>query len=486
MSFDVMRDPWIPCVDPGGKTAPYGIRELLLNAHSLSEVRVVSPLQEYGIYRLLTVVAMDMLRPKDAESMGELLAAGRFDKEQVDAYIALCEKDGPCFDLFDKNKPFMQDAFDPRYDGDKCVKPVSILLHDLPGGNNHIHFDHRLADTHRFSYAECAGALCAVNVFCTAGLQGPSSINGAPPYYALIKGRRLYESLILNCIPDYAKPTARYAQPGPAWRSPNTRAPGEEVASVSLLEGMTLRARRICLIDSADGRVSKAYFQKGVHFVGYSAWRDPHTILAEKGSSIKPSLDKDPWRNVAMLFAANEHAPLVVRQSAKLLDPEQSVEVVVYGVVTRQAALDIWLRDTLVAPVRMLNRIWMMDELGGYIAAAETIGGALARAMRSIAMQTNIETSEVSGRVVQQYYASVRNRLFGAQLDALVRGEPQQIENLQTQWRSSIRIAALTAFAWGSERLGDSAKMLAAVAKAELGLHKALSTPDKKSKKEEA
>lgn len=91
----------------------------------------------------------------------------------------------------------MQDALDPKYDEEKNIKPASMLLHDLPGDNNHIHFDHRRADTHRLTYAECARALCAVNVFCTAGLHGPSSINGAPPYYVIIDGGDLYKTLIL-------------------------------------------------------------------------------------------------------------------------------------------------------------------------------------------------------------------------------------------------------------------------------------------------
>lgn len=86
----------------GGKTALRGIRELLLGAHALTAVQDSSPLQEYGIYRLLTAIVMDMCRLRGPMDMEALLENGHFYEAQVDAYIARCERDGPCFDLFDK------------------------------------------------------------------------------------------------------------------------------------------------------------------------------------------------------------------------------------------------------------------------------------------------------------------------------------------------------------------------------------------------
>ncbi len=471
MSFDVMREPWIDCVALDGSMVTLGIRELLLRAHELRAVRDISPLQEYGIYRLLCVIAMDMLKPRGIGDMEELLGEGRFDEKTVDSYIAFCEKDGPCFDLFDAQRPFMQDRFDERYDDKKNVKPVTTMLHDVPSGNNHVHFYHTAADRCELSDAECAKALCAVNIFCTSGLQGPSSVNGAPPIYAIISDTVLYRIIIMNCISKAANTVPEYDEPGPCYRWNHTYKPGEKVAKVSLLEGMTFKPRRICLIDNGNA-VREMYFQKGADFEGYSSWRDPHTVITDKKSSVKPSLDKDTWRNLPMIFS--DSGPLTVKQAAGIGEEMSSISVTVYGLVTRQAAMDIWMRDEAAMPKAIVNCGWRLDELRGYVALAEKTAEVLRKSLRLIENTTEIKQPSIIRQTVQGFYSEARSWLMADGINGIAYCEYDELEAMRKGWKGMLKGRAREAFAWGSMQMGDSAEILKASAMAEIALNKGL------------
>ena len=107
-SFNVLNDPWIPVVAQDGERSLLGIRETLRRAPELKEISVVSPLEEFSVYRFLSVFLMDALRPKRSSTIKKLLRQGSFDMEQIEAYISLCEEEGVSFDLFDEQRPFMQ------------------------------------------------------------------------------------------------------------------------------------------------------------------------------------------------------------------------------------------------------------------------------------------------------------------------------------------------------------------------------------------
>lgn len=107
-SFNVLDAPWIPMVTLDGTKELLGIRETLNRAQELKEISVVSPLEEFSVYRFLSVFLMDALRPKRTSAIKKLLKQGCFDMEQIEEYISLCEEEGVSFDLFDEERPFMQ------------------------------------------------------------------------------------------------------------------------------------------------------------------------------------------------------------------------------------------------------------------------------------------------------------------------------------------------------------------------------------------
>ena len=101
MVYSVLTEPVIPVLLPDGTNTSVGIREAFLKAYEIRDIQGDTPLERYALLRLLIAFAMDMLHPKNSFARRDLLEAGQFDAEAFDAYIALCEKDGPRFNLFD-------------------------------------------------------------------------------------------------------------------------------------------------------------------------------------------------------------------------------------------------------------------------------------------------------------------------------------------------------------------------------------------------
>ena len=153
---------------------------------------------EYSVYRFLIVLLMDMLRPEDDDALDGLLAEGRFDPDMIQEYITECEQEGVRFDLFDPERPFLQTTY--RKDWDREPKSVTVLDYSIPNGNNHIHFDHKRVSA-AYTPGEALRMLLAAQIFCTAAAQGyPSNVNGAPPWFTLIQGQNLFETLVFGML----------------------------------------------------------------------------------------------------------------------------------------------------------------------------------------------------------------------------------------------------------------------------------------------
>ena len=82
-SFNVLDRGWIPVVTADGSIQELGIRETLAKAHELREISDPSPLEEYSVYRFLSLFLMDALRPKKISSIRRLLKTGCFDMAQL-------------------------------------------------------------------------------------------------------------------------------------------------------------------------------------------------------------------------------------------------------------------------------------------------------------------------------------------------------------------------------------------------------------------
>ena len=344
--FDLITEPWIPVVNGDDTISYLGIWDALQTASKSKGISDASPLVEFGLYRLLSVFLMDALRPEDQFELEDLENAGQFDMAKIQNYIEQCQAEGASFDLFDPERPFLQSPYDKAWDKEK--KPVTYLDCRVPTGNNHVHFDH-LQESRVFSYAEAARYLPVLPLFVTAGAQGyPSTINAAPPYFTVIKGSNLFETLVHLLLPvdeiDDFDSVPVY------WRCNKPVVPKKQVAHTSWLYGMLFPARRVLLIPESDG-VREIYYSQGENFCEPGNWTDPHvTYRFGKTGRFpwRPNGAKAVWRNLSDLInIEDQHAPKIMALYRRLHEGSlEDVHVCLYGVQTSNASfLDLAYHD---------------------------------------------------------------------------------------------------------------------------------------------
>lgn len=381
--FDVIKQGWIPVVDSSGQKKLLGIRDTVLQAHELREISDGSPMVEYAVYRFLIAFLMDAIRPKDFDAINTLLESGAFDAEVVDAYISQCRAEGVSFDLFDAERPFMQAPFCAQWD--TVRKPVSTLDYTIPNGNNHTHFDHRENREIAFSYDEAMRMMLAVQLFCTAGAQGyPSGVNGAPPYFVLIRGKNLFQTLVYSMIST--EQTRDFDSMPVLWRNEMVIEPKKQVTNVSWLYGMQFPARRILLIpDEETETVREVYFCQGLNDTAVDNWTDPHVTYRsnEKGRfPWRPNHEKAIWRNLHDLIGDNKS--LIVAQYPELdeqLLKSKYIPLTVYGVQTNNANYLSAIRQDFDIPETMLQNRSCVQHIKKDIQWAEQTASALRKAL---------------------------------------------------------------------------------------------------------
>ncbi len=145
--YDLRDRPWLP-VRIDGRSVWLGLRELFLRAHEIEDLEVPVPPAASGLLRILYVMASRIARADDGTPLAhqdvdsvddwldlrtQVLGQGAFDPAAVAEYF-----DGPAysnrFDLFDPDRPFLQD---PRL-GRDCPSSsgVNKLVLGRPTGVN--------------------------------------------------------------------------------------------------------------------------------------------------------------------------------------------------------------------------------------------------------------------------------------------------------------------------------------------------------------
>lgn len=405
-TFNCLTEPWIFVRSHHGILKEVGIREAILSAHELESVYDPSPLVQFGIYRLLIAFVSDAYGVLTPRRIADLIRRGSFDANGFDDYVAKC---GDAFDLFSQERPFLQSCPDSNLD--KEPKSVASLYQHLPSGSNVTHFCHGKQVEHQFSPPVCARAICTISPFMTSGGAGLSpSINGIPPWYVLIKGKNLFETLTLNCCImalglSSAEPVAWLSQ---------REVSKQELTEVSLLGGLTWQPRRVRLLPGEGGActysgrtepilVREVQFSAGFAARTQEYWVDPNVAyrLTDKGRlTLKPDKDRAVWRDVGPLSLLKQHEyvspngkvrfdrPAIVGQFVMLrqeryIDKKYELQLEVYGLETdgKMKMID-WRYEKLALPYELSE----MPEAPGAVQVslqlAEDIAYALGQSLK--------------------------------------------------------------------------------------------------------
>jgi len=167
VSFNLIDKPFIPCVHLDGQTAEYGLRDTLLKAHEIAEVRDGSPLVTIALHRLLLAILHRCYRgPTNSAERVSIRETGYFDANCISTYF---QKWAERFDLFDNDYPFFQRA------GYAQAEPSSVnrLVKELSRGNNAALFDHTTDDPPMaLTPAEAARAVITEQMFAYSAGRG--------------------------------------------------------------------------------------------------------------------------------------------------------------------------------------------------------------------------------------------------------------------------------------------------------------------------
>lgn len=325
-SFPVDDRGWLP-MHAGGQSKMVGLRELLIDAHQWEDLAVPVPPAAAGLWRILYALAAKVSGLAEPGLTADewlmrrerVVAAGRFDASAVDAYF---QRFTGRFDLFDRERPWLQD---PRL-ARECPKTAGVnkLVLGRPAGNNQVWFGHVTdAEPGPLSTPEAVWWLVAQLYYGPSGrcssrvVRGESFANGtAGPLRSVLSfhplGRTVFESLMAGLpTPDMsagldeavgACPWERDELPDPLGAPP---APGWPDG---LLTGRFRHAVLLVPDDSGD-QVTDAYLTW--------AWRrpsaqvrDPYVIWRqnrEGGWYAQPAdADRAMWRDLDSLLHHND------------------------------------------------------------------------------------------------------------------------------------------------------------------------------------
>lgn len=421
--FNLIDEPWIPCLDPQGQCIDYGIRDTLLKAHELREICDNSPLVTVAIHRLLLAILHRALNgPDDFNTWRSFYSCSAFDKQIVCKYLETW-KSG--FDLFGEKKPFYQMA------GLETKKPISVnrLATECASGNNATLFDH-CDDEEEVNWlpAHTAKQLITCQSFALGfGKSGNARINGKDeilPYSAdaialrgmnvWLQGKTLFDTLIINLVPINDKSLPPWEQNDPnKHRDKLSGKKRIKVASFGIVDRLTWQSRLVRLL-SNDVAFSRMYFTQG-----RSADKSPgdpmkvyRTSKEEGISAIPLSSGKAAWRDAHSILTipaanSNERRPecfnLVDRAySTGTIQPERQFVAHAVGLASapkKAGKFLLWRHERMPVPVALLADINLIEQLGGLLNKAEQGAYELhARTRRMAKLYLAPQAEEPDGR----------------------------------------------------------------------------------------
>ena len=503
-NFDLINEPWIPMVHlSDGRAEDIGLRDALVHAHEYRFIRDPLPTAEFGLYRVLTVLVLDIFQPKNKTALGKLVAKQSFDTEAVDAYFAQWRDR---FDLFSEKYPFLQTAGMAG----EGAKPLAGLLPPIPSGTNAAHFYHAQEDEFGVSPAAAARLLTTMAPFMTAGGAGLApSLNGAPPWYALIVGDTLFETLCANA---YVLNRQTLALGQPAWREDKPVMPGERCLRADLLQGWTWRSRRIQLIPGGPGRCSltgneSAVLVRGMKFIAGAScdftnggWRDPSVPykIDDKGPKVmRPQEGKAVWRDTAPLALLNARSytrgdakiqfsrPHLIEQWAQMVNEgyfeKGPLRLALYGMRTD---LKMKVFEWHAEPMTLPGALVLGEEYGtrvpGEMARADSIAYALKRSIQKTYKREGKGNSKAFEDLIAYAQRQFWHDIYSAwetlltQMAGLDPMDEEGLNRVQRVWWAALRKQGEAALAAAVGNLDTDAEALRRQVDAEQSFQNAL------------
>lgn len=401
-NFDLRLNPWLPCLTHKGISVQLGLRDVLVDAHSLSQLRDQSPLVTASLHRMLLALLHRIYDgPHDLEIWRQIWSAKQFDSKLIDRYFnmpGVLDR----FNLFDQSRPFYQVG---GFSHAKA-RPVTRLAIELACGNNATLFDHTIESQKTYWAPDfCARWLVAHQAFALGGGAGVvSNVFGRHPNFtqaplvggvtALLCGSTLFKTLMLNfLVLQRQDPLSPSVGDCPAWE----REKSIETCGLRKCRGyldlLTWQSRCVRLIAEGD-RVSEMFYAQGETLSDRPIEPGWFYRLGNECTKLPVRLDpqKALWRETKNLFFFSadfqqERRPLTFGQAAAAfrnenIDSRESLHCALLGLSNDQARPICWVHQDFPVPHALLNRLDKLNLLCDVLEVSELAADKLELALK--------------------------------------------------------------------------------------------------------
>jgi CRISPR system Cascade subunit CasA len=377
MSFNLLQEDWIPVVMQNWQQQEVSLVELFRIWENVREIQADNPPTTLAIHRfLLAILHRAYHGPKNVDHWEEIR------EDNGKAAIAYLEKWRDRFDLFDPERPFMQNVeIAAEAAGDV------YLAHVLHGNNTSTVFCHE----HQWSSAsltipEAARLVLRIHSFDTGGRKMGATDSAAvlPMMDAanvLVRGNSLYETLLLNLMeydPVREKPSVVTGDDMPCWEREYQK-PKERIPA-GYIDYLSYQWRRVKLFVQGD-KVIQVAVHPGDRIpkdVASSQWECgiAYTMTSKGAMTVRLKLERSLWRDSAVFLQSAETSlrPRILDwvaelKAEKLVEP--NVHLQVLGLNVDNAKPLGWSDQQFAAPFDYLTNKPLWDALSRAIAIAE-------------------------------------------------------------------------------------------------------------------
>ncbi len=476
-SFNILDEPWIQVRDEKNKIVEISLIQTLNRCHEFKQIYNPSPLIEYGIHRFIIAFISDVLKINTIEDISDIFLKKKFSHPDIwKKILDYAEEWHDRFDLFDTNHPFYQT---PKNKIPKKIKKknkinsktIKELFPFFPVGTNKIFQYYVKNEELAISPAMCARTLCYLPPFISSGGQGYfPGINGSSPWYVLVLGKNLFETIILNCCGF--KPNS--GNQSPIWCLNKDSDNIENDKEISTVAGFTYFPRVVNLIPQSGGicsisKKASSVLVKNIFFTSapkYSGkWKDPHlcyihtkkkedNIEKEVEFPLRPLKDRKIWRDIgSILLLMPEQLkesdkikfekPLVVQQfrllqDNKIIDENLPVRTLLYSLHTRPSQKKYFKMEkvSLTLPVSITKKPWSGTIINKLMGDFETGSSVLKKSILSTEF-LNLPLDDI----LYQFWVDMEHYFYEDFLSELSNQDEMIDENDQIviDWKNKIK-----------------------------------------------
>ncbi len=496
LHFNLVDEPWLPCVRADGQPIELGLYDALAQAHTLRELHGETALGTAALHRLLLAVLHRVFGPANRKSWSKLWHAGQWDEAALRDYFDRWQHR---FDLFDNKYPFCQSPDPPG-------EPEPLNRLSLTHAYNSTLFEHQMADGTLSIPAARAAEWVVTMQASGIGMGPPFNPYPSGPLVntmlVLPQGKTLFETLAFNLIEyrgDKPIPAPMDREDKPRWEYDHDPFPPHPKTFYlpGYLEYLTWQCRTIRLLpiwEKGQIRVHECYLSQGARWNSQQI-EDPMKVYVtarKKELGMLPLRLREGramWRDSDTLFRLqheNVRPPLAfswLAEHAEYGDVElgQTYDYMTLGLCNSNARLDFFRHERMPLPLVLLKDETLKEKLGDALTIAEKTGVALRKAGRELAQwivsPADKRKAHKDGTKLVFSQLNIERRYWSrleVEFHKFIRDLPQGRQAALDEWIKTLLRAARNAFDEAAEGVSDPIRGLKAITLARGTLEKNL------------